>query len=105
MRTKQIAGESTEPKRKTNPTKFSGDYCSITIHKDGGIDGKDDVPVGVEGRVLKIKRGEKVRIPVEHYEHLVNCKYSTHDHLGNPTGEIPRFSVTFHGYDRKAIEA
>jgi hypothetical protein len=93
MRVKQ---ESPAERRRSAP-RFSGRYCDVTIHADGGIDGKEDVPLGVEGRVLKIKRGERVRIPIEHFEHLKSCAYDTFNNLGDVVGKVPRFAFTFHG--------
>ncbi len=83
--------------RPTGP--FSGRYVFVTIHRDGGSDGKEDVPLAVEGRVLKIKRGERVRIPIEHYQRLTQCLYDTTDQYGEVVGQIPRVSCTFHGED------
>lgn len=77
--------------------KFSGVMVDVTIHRDGSHDGKEPVALGVEGRVLRIMRGEKVAIPLEHFLRLEQCRYEITDQFGEVVGTVPRFSYTVHG--------
>jgi hypothetical protein len=72
----------------------------ITIHAQEGFEGKDDVKVGVNGKVYQIKRGFKVQIPESVLRNLEDCKYTivSRDDQGNEDiREVPRFSYTYHG--------
>lgn len=72
----------------------------ITIHPQEGFEGKDDVKVGINGKVYQIKRGFKVQIPESVLKNLEDCKYTivSRDDNGNEDiREVPRFSYTYHG--------
>lgn len=78
---------------------FSGRYVFITIHKGNSKEDQTPVQLGVEGRVLQIKRGEKVSIPFEHFECLASRTAPNANDSGEVVGDYPRFSFTFHGED------
>ena len=56
--------------------------------------GKRDVPVGVNGKVYLIKRGEDVRVPVEVVEVLKNAKRVVYDRDENGAPINPTFVPT-----------
>lgn len=74
---------------------------TILISKQKG--GVDPVPVGVNGYVISIRRGQKVSIPFPHFEvlqtHAVELEYPVDDSgniIADPV-EVPRFPVQAYG--------
>jgi len=57
----------------------------IQINNQPGPGGKEHVPVGVNGKVYLIKRGEPVKVPVEVVHVLENAKTTAYDR--GPNGE------------------
>lgn len=74
---------------------------SVMIAKQKG--GIDPVPVGVNGYVISIRRGQRVSIPLPHFEvlqaHAVELEYPIDDSgniIADPV-EVPRFPVQAFG--------
>lgn len=58
---------------------------TIQINNQPGPGGKEHVPVGVNGKVYLIKRGEPVKVPIEVVHVLENAKTTAYDR--GPNGE------------------
>lgn len=73
----------------------------ITIHGGSGEDGGSDVPIGVNGTVILVKREEMVAIKPE-YLHVLDLAVQTEFYKDPKTGavkerDVKRFNVTVHG--------
>lgn len=70
-----------------------GEMVSIQIALEEGPGGRDPVPVGVNGRIQLIPRGQPVQVKREYVEVLKNAEKATYDPLfdanGNPAGYNP----------------
>lgn len=71
----QMQGEVMVPPAKDDE-KLSGKKVIIHIHDDGEEGESRPVPVGVNGRLMLIPRGEDVTIPIEYKEVLDHAKKS-----------------------------
>lgn len=82
---------------------LSGKKATITIHQSEGIGGEDAVPVGLNGFMYQIPRGEPQEIPVEVLailENAVGVLLST-DKAGEvKERRVPRFAYTVHSIDK-----
>ena len=69
----------------------------IMIHAQDGPGGKDDVAVGLNGRITQIKRGKKVSVPMGVYKILL-CAIQTDFYLNDTdqveAAERARFAIT-----------
>ena len=67
-----IPGPQAEPRTPAQIAQYfrTGPRVRILIPAEKGKGGQDDVPVGVNGYVIQIKRGVAVEIPEAHYKHL-----------------------------------
>ncbi len=74
--------------------KFSGEKVEIMIHTDSSEAGKEPVVVGVDGRVLRIKRGKRVEIPIEHFYVLRDSQFTVFNDTGDGEATTPRFAMT-----------
>lgn len=64
------------------------DCMMILIPEEDGPGGQDDVPVGVNGVVFQIKRGQPVKLPLEYIEVLNNAVEYRYPTAGNGQGGI-----------------
>lgn len=81
---------------------------SITINEQdtpGSTEGREPVPVQVNGSLMYVPRGRMVSIPYEYFHVLQNAKFRQYDAPADqfsPLGEardVPRFSMTVHSID------
>lgn len=89
------------PKRKADQEKM----FKIIINTQDGHEGKDDVKIGVNGKVYQIKRGFEVVIPESVLNVIRESKYTitSRDDNGNEdVRDIPRFSYTYLGEAKAA---
>lgn len=76
-----------------------------TTDTPGSSEGREPVPVSVNGSLMYIPRGKAVDVPYEYYEALKNAKYRFYDTPENefsPVGEareVPRFPISVHHID------
>ena len=66
------AGDDTSSAKESKSKKQK--KIRVMINQQDGPDGKFDVPIGVNGKVLLIKRGEEVEIPEEYFFVLRDAK-------------------------------
>lgn len=64
-----------ERRRTYDRIRSNGGLCTILVHTHEDPRQNWDIPLGVNGHVLLIKRGEPTVIPVEHLEVLDNAVY------------------------------
>lgn len=72
----------------------------VIINTQEGFDGKDDVKLGVNGRVFLVKRGHEVELPESYLGVLKDAKITqiSKDDEGNEQIiDIPRFSYNILG--------
>lgn len=68
-------GSESSPVASTSPASSKKQKkIRVMINQQDGPDGKFDVPIGVNGKVLLIKRGEEVEIPEEYFFVLRDAK-------------------------------
>jgi len=68
-------GDESSPVASTSPASSKKQKkIRVMINQQDGPDGKFDVPIGVNGKVLLIKRGEEVEIPEEYFFVLRDAK-------------------------------
>ena len=88
--------------KKNNPAKKSQKEKKfrVIINSQEGFEGKDDLKLGVNGRVFQVKRGFEVDLPESYLAVLKDAKYTiiTKDDNGNEDiREVPRFSYNILG--------
>jgi len=69
----------------------------VMINQQDGPDGKFDVPLGVNGKVLLIKRGAEVEIPEEYYFVLRDAKIA--QLVRNPGEEEQIITIARYSYN------
>lgn len=78
----------------------------ILIAQEEGPMGSDPVPVGVNGRLMLVPRGEEVSIPEPYFEVLRNAvtlRYDPQDGGGmKPPRQVPLYPMNVLGYEEAA---
>lgn len=78
------------------------------VDTPGSSEGREPVPVSVNGSLMYVPRGKEVEIPYEYYHALANAKWRMYDTAPDeftPLGtsrEVPRFPMTVHHIDPEA---
>lgn len=63
----------------------------VKFFNGAGEDGRDDVLLGLNGTVLRVKREQAVEIP-EPYLHVADCAVQTvYDSVSGEARDVPRF--------------
>lgn len=76
---------------------ISGNKRIITIHPSGDDAGEEAVPVGVNGVVYQIPRGEPFEVPEEVVHALQNAVVTTYKTDGNGKAKetsMPRYAIS-----------
>lgn len=92
------------PQRQAKPKKVATEAAPvkrhrIIIHEQDGIDGHDDVVIGVQGNVAQIKREHEVELTDEQMHVLDNAVYRRFEPIRDKPGEyvertVKRFNYT-----------
>lgn len=102
---KKVAAAAKVVKSTGHDTALSGKKATITIHPTEGMGGDEAVPVGLNGFMYQIPRGEPQEIPVEVLailENAVGVSMSTGKNLEVVERKVPRFAFTVHSIDKIA---
>jgi len=57
----------------------------LIIHNQEGSEGKQAVPVSVNGKMYNIPRNTRVEVPISVIETLKNAEYTLYDDKGKPS--------------------
>lgn len=96
------------PKSTGHDAALSGRKATITIHPSDGIGGDEAVPIGLNGFMYQVPRGEPQEVPVELLEILenaVNVHMSNGKDLQVIERRVPRFAYTVHAIDKAPAAA
>lgn len=93
--------------RKGKATKSVTQRTRVIIHEQDGLDGHDDVVIGVNGSVAQIKREHEVELTDEQIHVLDNAVYRRFEPIKEKPGEyvertVKRFNYTKVGPARMA---
>lgn len=92
---KAVASQPSTPKQEAGPQIEK--RVKVIIHEQEGHEGTKDVQLGVNGRVINIKRGYEVEIPEPYFKVLEDAKYEIPVKNDDGTEEIkiiPRFAYS-----------
>lgn len=82
----QIEEEKKEkPVKAKKPEKTDQKKKWLIIHNQEGAEGKQAVPVSVNGKMYNIPRNTRVEVPTSVIEALKNAEYTLYDDKGNPS--------------------
>ena len=69
----------------------AAERVKVKFFNGAGEDGRDDVLLGLNGTVLRVKREQVVEIP-EPYLHVADCAVQTiYDSVSGEARDVPRF--------------
>lgn len=69
----------------------AAERVKVKFFNGAGEDGRDDVLLGLNGTVLRVKREQVVEIPVP-YLHVADCAVQTiYDSVSGEARDVPRF--------------
>lgn len=98
----ELDPEVVAARRKYGGLPISGKLAEITVHTGEGEHGKFNADVQINGFRIRIKRNQKVIIPVEFLEVLQNSMRKTFSQQGHGQDQsvntIPRFPLSVHRY-------
>lgn len=86
-----------ETKVKASAPSKKGKFYRVVINQQDGPDGKFDVPLGVNGKVYLVKRGEEVLLPEDYFFVLRDSKIE--QLIRNPGEEEQIITIARYSYN------